>query len=139
MTVTVRLPKELRRLYGVPHPATVAAGTVRDVVAALDEAHPGVGHRLVDGGRLRQHIIVFVGDDQAALDDPVPPGAEVTVLTAVAGGSAGHQPTWPGGQGWAGTRHSSSGAPRPGDTVRWYGSVNPDPGSSVVRNRTSAR
>ncbi len=88
MTVGVRLPKELRRLYGVPHPATVAGATVREVLSALDAAHPGVGHRLVDGGRLRRHVIVFVGDDQAGLDDPVPSGAHITVLTAVAGGSA---------------------------------------------------
>ncbi len=87
MSVTVRLPKELRRLYGVPHPATVEGGaTVREVLAAVDAAHPGVGHRLVDGARLRQHIIVFVGDDQAGLDAAVPDGAELTIVTAVAGG-----------------------------------------------------
>ncbi len=91
MTVTVRLPKELRRLYDVPLPVAVAAATVREAVAALDAAHPGVGHRLIDAGRLRRHVIVFVGDDQAGLDDPIPAGGEVTVLTAVAGGDAGHQ------------------------------------------------
>ena len=73
-------------MYAVPARAVVEGATVADVVTALDIAYPGVGHRLVDGGALRRHIIVFVGDEQSGLDTPVPDGAEVTVVTAVAGG-----------------------------------------------------
>ena len=86
MSVAVRLPKSLRQLYDVPHPADAPAGTVAEVFAALDGAHPGLEHRLVDAGRLRRHIIVFVGQDQGDLDSPVPDGGELTVVTAVAGG-----------------------------------------------------
>ncbi len=86
MTATVRLPRELRRLYEVPDVATAGGDTVAEVLAALDESHPGVAHRLVDGGKLRRHIIVFVGDRQSDLPDEVPDGAEITVVTAVAGG-----------------------------------------------------
>ncbi len=86
MSATVRLPKSLRQVYAVPQAAEVPAGTVAEVIAALDTAHPGIAHRLVDAGRLRRHIIVFVGDEQGELDTPVPDGGELTVVTAVAGG-----------------------------------------------------
>ncbi len=83
---TVRLPKGLRAMYDVPTRAEVGGATVAELFAALDESYPGVGHRLVDAGALRQHIIVFVGDQQSGLETAVPDGAEVMVVTAVAGG-----------------------------------------------------
>ena len=73
-------------MYDVPGRAEVEGGTVAEVVDALDAAYPGLGHRLVDAGALRQHIIVFVGDQQGGLDTVVPDGTEVMVVTAVAGG-----------------------------------------------------
>ncbi len=87
MAVQVRLPRELRRLYEVDHPAEVDGATVGDVFAALDAAHPGVGHRLMDAGALRRHIIVFVGQERGGLDTPVQDGEEITVVAAVAGGA----------------------------------------------------
>lgn len=94
MTVVVRLASGLRAHAGgsptvgldVPAPVTVAA-----VLDALATAHPAVGRRIRDeAGELRQHVNVFVGQDNFRdLDGPatvVPDGTEVAVLAAVSGG-----------------------------------------------------
>ncbi len=86
MSVSVRLPRELRQVYELPDPVEVEGGTVAEVIAALDDLGPGVAHRLVDAGRLRRHIVVFVGVGHADLDTEVPMDGDVTVVTAVAGG-----------------------------------------------------
>ena len=62
MTATLRLPKQLRNLYDVPDREELDGDTVAEVFASADARYPGLGHGLVDGGRLRRHIIVFVGD-----------------------------------------------------------------------------
>ena len=88
MTVSLRLPKQLRNLYGVPDREPVEGRTVAELFEALDVRYAGIRHGLVDGRRLRRHIIVFVGTQQGDLDTPVPAGGEVTVVAAVAGGSS---------------------------------------------------
>lgn len=65
--------------------------TLGAVVDAIALAHPAVGRRVRDeAGRLRHHVNLFVGQDNARdLDDVetiVPEGADVTVLPAVSGG-----------------------------------------------------
>jgi sulfur-carrier protein len=67
-------------------PVTLAA-----VVEAVAAAHPAIGRRVRDeAGRLRHHVNLFVGQDNARdlddVDTVVPEGAEVTVLPAVSGG-----------------------------------------------------
>jgi molybdopterin synthase sulfur carrier subunit len=63
----------------------------RDVLGNLDGAHPGFADRLLDDeGNLRRFVNVFVADDDIrfldGLDTPVPDGAEVSIIPAVAGG-----------------------------------------------------
>ena len=63
---------------------------VRAVIANLDGAHPGFADRLLDDeGNLRRFVNVFVADDDIrfldGLDTPVPDGAEVAIIPAVAG------------------------------------------------------
>ena len=61
--------------------------TVLDVVRALDRQVPGLANRILDAGPvLRTHLNLFVDGERAALDSPVPPGAEVYVVPAVSGG-----------------------------------------------------
>ncbi len=88
MTVQVVLPQALVRLFpGAPRRTQVQARTVRDVMVALDARWPGMADRLVDSTpAIRRHILVFVGEDRATLDTPIPPGAEVWVSTAMSGG-----------------------------------------------------
>lgn len=73
---------------GVPRPVVVEASSVREVIAALDRAAPGIADRLIRAGpSIREHINVFVDGDLADLDTPVQPGSTVHVIPAVSGGA----------------------------------------------------
>jgi molybdopterin converting factor small subunit len=89
---TVRIPTPLRNLTDGAQKVTVEGSTVREVLRNLEAAHPGVGERLLDEhGNVRRFVNVFVDDEdirfQEGLDTPVPEGATVSVIPAVAGGS----------------------------------------------------
>jgi molybdopterin synthase sulfur carrier subunit len=91
MSVSVRIPTTLRTLTGGKSEVSLEGDNVRDVLANLDGAHPGFSARLLDDdGNLRRFVNVFVADDDIrfleGLDTPVPDGAEVSIIPAVAGG-----------------------------------------------------
>jgi molybdopterin converting factor small subunit len=91
MSVSVRIPTVLRPRAGGESVVTVAAGTIADVVAGLDAAHPGFASVLLEkDGSLKRFVNLFVGDEDVrylqGLDTPVPDGSEVVILPAVAGG-----------------------------------------------------
>ena len=91
MSVTVRIPTQLRSLTGGSNRVEVEAGTVGSVVAALEAAHPGFAERLLDeGGAVRRYVNLFVDDEDIrfveGLDTPVKDGQTVSVVPAVAGG-----------------------------------------------------
>ncbi len=91
MTVSVRIPTTLRPLTGGQSEVSLDGSDVRAVIANLDGAHPGFADRLLDDdGNLRRFVNVFVADDDIrfldGLDTPVPDGAEVAIIPAVAGG-----------------------------------------------------
>jgi molybdopterin converting factor small subunit len=91
MSVSVRIPTTLRTLTGGQSEVSLDGTSVRDVLANLDGAHPGFNDRLLDeDGNLRRFVNVFVADDDIrfldGLDTPVPDGAEVSIIPAVAGG-----------------------------------------------------
>ena len=91
MSVSVRIPTILRSYTGGTAEVTTEAGTLRDVIAGLDAAYPGLGGRILDeGGKLRRFVNVYVGEEDVrlaqGLDTQVPPGIQVSVIPAVAGG-----------------------------------------------------
>jgi len=91
MTVTVRIPTQLRELSGGAAEVTLEPGTLQEVLDALDAAHPGFAGRLFDGGgSLRRFVNVFVADEDVrfldGLDTAVADGQTVSVVPAVAGG-----------------------------------------------------
>ncbi len=91
MSVSVRIPTILRSYTGGAAEVSTDAGTLREVLAGLDAAFPGIAGRILDGdGQLRRFVNVYVGDEDvrfaAGLDTPVPAGAQVSVIPAVAGG-----------------------------------------------------
>jgi sulfur-carrier protein len=91
MSVSVRIPTTLRPLSGGESEVSLEGSDVRTVIANLDGAHPGFADRLLDDeGNLRKFVNVFVADDDIrfldGLDTPVPDGAEVAIIPAVAGG-----------------------------------------------------
>jgi len=92
MTVSVRIPTILRTYTGGAAEVPAAEGTLREVIASLDGAYPGIGGRILDeGGKLRRFVNVYVGDEDVrfaqGLDTPVPAGERVSVIPAVAGGA----------------------------------------------------
>jgi molybdopterin synthase sulfur carrier subunit len=94
VTVQVRIPTILRSYTGGASEVTAAEGTLREVIAGLDAAYPGLGGRIIDdGGKLRRFVNVYVGDEDVrfaqGLDTDVPPGGRVSVIPAVAGGAPG--------------------------------------------------
>jgi sulfur-carrier protein len=91
MSISVRIPTILRSYTGGAAEVPATEGTLRDVIASLDAAYPGIGGRILDeGGKLRRFLNVYVGEDDVrlaqGLDTEVPPGFQVSVIPAVAGG-----------------------------------------------------
>ena len=91
MSVTVRIPTTMRPLTGGEKQVSVETGTLSDVIAALEAAHPGLGERLLDeDGGLRKFVNIFVDDDDVryldGLDTKVADGLTVSIIPAVAGG-----------------------------------------------------
>jgi molybdopterin synthase sulfur carrier subunit len=92
MAVTVRVPTTLRPMSGGNKQVEVAPGTLSDVIAELEAAHPGFADRLLDeSGDLRKFVNVFVDDDDVrylqGLATPVADGLTVSIIPAVAGGA----------------------------------------------------
>ena len=91
MTVTVRIPTQLRELSGGAAEVLARARHLEEVLDALDAAHPGFAGRLFDdGGELRRFVNVFVADEDIrfldGLDTAVADGGVVSIVPAVAGG-----------------------------------------------------
>ena len=91
MSVTVRIPTQLRNLSGNESEVTVEASTVAEALKALEAAHPGFGERLFDdSGELRRFVNVFVADEDIRFLDgvgtAVTEGQTVSIVPAVAGG-----------------------------------------------------
>jgi len=91
MSVTVRIPTQLRELSGGAAEVSAEGATVADVLKDLEARHAGFGERLFDDrGELRRFVNVFVADEDIrfldGVDTPVADGATVSIIPAVAGG-----------------------------------------------------
>ena len=90
-SVTVFLPGPLRAKAGNQPLLTVSGSTVREVIDALDQAHPGMRFQLCyESGELRPFVNVFLRRENIrylqGLDTPVAPGEHVYIFPSVAGG-----------------------------------------------------
>jgi molybdopterin synthase sulfur carrier subunit len=91
MSVTIRIPTQLRPLAGGVGEVAVEGSTVGEALKALDVAHPGFGERILDDtGKLRRFVNVFVADEDVrfldGLETAVAEGQTVSIVPAVAGG-----------------------------------------------------
>lgn len=90
MTVTVKIPAQLRPATGGESEVVVEGTTVGEVLAAVYAAHDGLRERITQEGELRRFVNVYVGGEdirfQDGLETAVADGAEVQILPAVAGG-----------------------------------------------------
>ena len=87
----VQFTRHLLRYFPDLGEVQVEASTVSELVAALDEKHPGLAAYLVeDDGSLRKHVNVFVGDDmiddRRTLGDALKPDSRVFIMQALSGG-----------------------------------------------------
>lgn len=90
MTVTVKIPAQLRAVTGGEGELEVDGGTVGEALDAVFDAHTDLRERITEDGTLRRFVNVYVsGEDirfQNGLDTALSDGDEVTILPAVAGG-----------------------------------------------------
>jgi molybdopterin converting factor small subunit len=91
MAVTVKIPTQLRASAGGEAQAVLDGATVQEVFDALFDRFDELRSRIYDDdGSLRRFVNVYLaGEDIRFLDGlatPVPDGAELTILPAVAGG-----------------------------------------------------
>ena len=94
MSVTVKIPTQLRAVTGGAAEATAHGSTVAEVLESLYADHAELRERIVgEDGELRRFVNVYLaGEDIRFLDGlatPVADGAELTILPAVAGGRLG--------------------------------------------------
>ncbi|HEX3460450.1 MAG TPA: ubiquitin-like small modifier protein 1 [Acidimicrobiales bacterium] len=91
MSISIRVPAQLRTLTGGAGEVAVEGSTVGEALKALDAAHPGFADRLFDeAGQLRRFVNVFLADEDVrfldGLNTPVTEGQTLSIVPAVAGG-----------------------------------------------------
>ncbi len=90
MKVRVRYLAQFKQAAGVADEVVElpAPARVRALLLHLAGLHgEPLGRRLLDGaGQVQPTILIFLGDEQAGLDDELRDGAEVTLLSPIAGG-----------------------------------------------------
>src|SRR3954454_5784782 len=96
MSITVKIPAQLRAATGGEGELEGEGATVGEALDAVFDQHDGLRERITQDGDLRRFVNVYVsGEDirfQDGLDTQASDGDEVTILPAVAGG-------WPRGRG----------------------------------------
>jgi sulfur-carrier protein len=90
MSVSVKIPTQLRAATDGESTAEVSGSTVGEVLDALYERYGELRSRIAEDGGLRRFVNVYVGGEDIrfldGIDTPVEDGDEVTILPAVAGG-----------------------------------------------------
>ncbi|WP_017610381.1 MoaD family protein [Nocardiopsis xinjiangensis] len=91
MAIEVRIPTILRNLTGDAKVVEGQGSNLGELVADLENRHPGIQERLMQDGKLRRFINVYLNDEDVrfvgGLEAELSDGDNVTILPAVAGGS----------------------------------------------------
>jgi molybdopterin synthase sulfur carrier subunit len=90
MSVTVKIPTQLRAATGGEAEVQVEGSNVGEALDAVFAAYDDLRERITQDGTLRRFVNVYVeGEDirfQQGLETAINEGDEVTILPAVAGG-----------------------------------------------------
>jgi MoaD family protein len=90
MSVTVKIPTQLRAATDGESSAEVEGSTVGEVLDSLYQRYGELRSRIAEDGGLRRFVNVYVGGEDIrfldGLETSVSDGDEVTILPAVAGG-----------------------------------------------------
>jgi molybdopterin converting factor small subunit len=90
MSVSVSIPTILRSYTNNARSVSATGETLELVIADLDSQFPGIASRLIEEGKLRRFVNIYINDEDVrfngSLDAVVSDGDAITVLPAVAGG-----------------------------------------------------
>lgn len=93
METTVRIPTPLRTLTGGNDEVKASGATIAEVIDDLEAKYPGIRERLLDAKGVRRFINIYVGEEDIRFLDglatKLEAGAQVSIVPAIAGGSAG--------------------------------------------------
>ena len=91
MAIEVRIPTILRTYTDGEKTVEGNGATLDELFADLESRHAGVRERLVEDGKLRRFVNVYLNDEDVRFLDGISTkladGDSVTILPAVAGGS----------------------------------------------------
>lgn len=93
MAIQVRIPTPLRKFTGGAESVAASGATVAAIVQDVDSRHPGLKERICDdAGKVRRFVNLYVNGEDirflSSLDTPVKDGDEISIVPAIAGGSA---------------------------------------------------
>ncbi len=88
--IKVALTANLRQYYPEAR-FELAAGSVRELLAAMDRVRPHFSRYILeDNDTIRRHVNIFINGevlaDRADIDAGLPPGTEVHIMQALSGG-----------------------------------------------------
>ena len=90
MSITVKLPTQLRDAAGGAAAVEADGATVGEALESVFRVHGELRDRLYTDGDLRRFVNVYLGGEDIrfldGLQTEVPDGGELTILPAVAGG-----------------------------------------------------
>ena len=96
----VWVPSLMRDLTGGEEQVSVPGSTLRQVVASLEQAYPGMRDRLMDDDGIKPGIAVVIDGETALMGllEPVSPDSEVHFLPAIGGGGVSPFKPYPSSQ-----------------------------------------
>lgn len=91
MSITIKVPTQLRALTGGASQIESSAGVLAEVIDNLEVSYPGLrGKLLDDAGELRRFVNIYLGEEDirflSGLSTKIEDGRALTILPAIAGG-----------------------------------------------------
>lgn len=94
MSIQVLIPAPLRKITKNKEEVSAAGGSVKEVFQYLEGQYPGLRERLYgEDGSIRRFINIYVNEEEIRFlngeDTKVKEGDRISIIPAIAGGSAG--------------------------------------------------
>jgi len=89
--IDIRIPTILRPYTGGEKSVQASGATLSAVIDDLERRFPGMAERLLEDGKLRRFVNVYLNDEDVrfigSLNAVISAGDNITILPAVAGGA----------------------------------------------------
>lgn len=91
MAVTVHIPTPLRKLTNNQAEVEIAdVASIEELIDGLENVHPGMKRKLVEDGKIRGYVNIFVNDEDIKFikgkETSIKDGDSVTIVPSIAGG-----------------------------------------------------